>query len=309
MKDERGIFHPSSLFERTHQPMNTAPITGKTTIVGLIGWPTGHSVSPNMHNAAFAALGLDWRYVPLPVATDPTTRIGEAVAGLRALGLRGANVTVPHKQAVMPYLDQLTAAASVIGAVNTIIVQPDGCLLGDNTDAPGFIADLRDNYVDPQDKRVLILGAGGSARAIVYGLATAGAGSITVANRTRKRANELVATLQPRVVNCPLYTCAFPDDLPAVASESDLIINCTSLGMTPNVETIPWRSELPFRPDQAVYDLVYNPRQTRLLAQATRDGARSIGGIGMLVWQGAIAFERWTGIAPPVDVMRQAIGA
>lgn len=289
--------------------MTTASITGKTNIVGLIGWPTGHSVSPAMHNAAFDALGLDWRYVPLPVNTEPSTRIGEAVAGIRALGLRGANVTVPHKQAVMPHLDHLSAAAQVIGAVNTIIVQADGCLLGDNTDAPGFIADLRDNGVTPQDKRALVLGAGGSARAVVYGLATAGASSLTIANRTLDRATELISTLQPRVPNCPLRACALPDDLPAIASESELIVNCTSLGMTPKVEGLPWLAELPFRSDQAIYDLVYNPRQTRLLAQAQRDGAHAVGGIGMLIWQGAIAFERWTGITPPVDVMRQAIGA
>lgn len=289
--------------------MTTPSITGKTNIVGLIGWPTGHSVSPAMHNAAFDALGLDWRYVPLPVNTEPGTRIGEAVAGIRALGLRGANVTVPHKQAVMPHLDQISAAAQVIGAVNTIIVQADGYLLGDNTDAPGFIADLRDNGVTSQDKRVLVLGAGGSARAVVYGLATAGASSITIANRTLERASELVSTLQPRVSNCPLRAAALPNDLPAIASECDLIVNCTSLGMTPKVEGLPWLAELPFRSDQAIYDLVYNPRQTRLLAQAQRDGAHAVGGIGMLIWQGAIAFERWTGITPPVDAMRQAIGA
>ena len=147
--------------------MASTPITGKTTMVGLIGWPTGHSVSPLMHNAAFAALGLDWRYIPLPVPTDPAPRIGEAVYGLRALGMKGANVTVPHKQAVIPFLDELSGAALAIGAVNTIIVQPDGRLLGDNTDAPGFIADLRDHGVEPQGKRVLVLGAGGSARAAV----------------------------------------------------------------------------------------------------------------------------------------------
>ena len=289
--------------------MSSTPLTGKTNIVGLIGWPTGHSVSPRMHNAAFAALGLDWCYVPLPVNINPSSRIGEAVFGVRALGLRGANVTVPHKQAVMPHLDHLTPAAEVIGAVNTIIVQADGTLLGDNTDAPGFIADLRDNGVDPQGKRVIVLGAGGSARAVVYGLATAGATHITVANRTLERANELVTTLQPRVPNCPLQSCALPDDLATIALDSDLIINCTSLGMTPKVDGLPWLPTLPFRPDQAVYDLVYNPRQTRLLVQAQTDGAHAVGGIGMLVWQGAIAFERWTGITPPVDVMRQAIGA
>jgi len=262
-----------------------------------------------MHNAAFAALGLDWCYVPLPVATEPSTRLGEAVSGLRALGLRGANVTVPHKQAVMPYLDQLTAAAQAIGAVNTIVVQADGSLLGDNTDAPGFVADLRDHDVDPQNKHILVVGAGGSARAVVYGLASAGATSVTVANRTLERARELVTTLQEQVPACALHACAFPNHLAAVAAESDVIVNCTSLGMTPNLTGLPWLPDLPFRPGQAVYDLVYNPRKTCLLAQAECEGAHVIGGIGMLVWQGAIAFERWTGIVPPVDVMRQAIGA
>ena len=289
--------------------MAASALSGKTNIVGLIGWPTGHSVSPAMHNAAFAALGLDWCYVPLPVSTEPATRIGEAVRGVRALGLRGANVTVPHKQAVMPHLDALTPAAQTIGAVNTIIVQPDHSLLGDNTDAPGFIADLRDNQIDPQGKRVLVLGAGGSARAVVYGLATAGATSITIANRTVERANDLAAALQSVVPQCTLAACALPTELELVARETDVIINCTSLGMSPNVAGLPWLPDLKFRSDQAVYDLVYNPRQTRLLAQAASDGAHAVGGIGMLIWQGAIAFERWTGITPPVDVMRQAIGA
>jgi shikimate dehydrogenase len=289
--------------------MSNSPITGKSNIVGLIGWPTGHSISPRMHNAAFAALGLEWCYVPLPVATEPSTRIAEAVRGVRALGLRGVNVTVPHKQTVMPHLDTLTPAAQAIGAVNTIIVQPDGCLVGDNTDAPGFIADLRDNGIDTQGKRVLVLGAGGSARAVVYGLATTGAASITIANRTLEQATELASTLQDRVPDCPLHANALPDDLPSLAAENDLIVNCTSLGMLPKIEGVPWLPDLPFRADQSVYDLVYNPRRTRLLSKAARDGAHAVGGIGMLVWQGAIAFERWTGIQPPVDVMRQAIGA
>ena len=289
--------------------MSHLSITGRSNIVGLIGWPTGHSVSPSMHNAAFDALELDWCYVPLPVNTEPQSRIREAVMGVRALGLRGANVTVPHKQAVMPYLDSLSDAARVIGAVNTIVVQADGSLTGDNTDAPGFIADLRDNGVDTHGKRVLILGAGGSARAVVYGLASAGATAITVANRTVARANELVADLQAHVPNCPLSACALPGDLAVISANSNLIVNCTSLGMSPNIDGLPWQVDLRFRADQAVYDLVYNPRQTRLLAQAARDGATAIGGIGMLVWQGAIAFERWTGVTPPIDVMRQAIGA
>jgi shikimate dehydrogenase len=289
--------------------MSSPPLSGKTKIVGLIGWPVGHSVSPSMHNAAFAALGLDWCYVPLPVATEPSTRIGEALAGIRALGLQGANVTVPHKQAVMRYIDRLTSAAEAIGAVNTIIVQADGCLLGDNTDAPGFVADLHDNGINPANQRVLVLGAGGSARAVVYGLATAGASQITIANRTRERAIELAKSLQPHLPGCPLLACSLPDDLPAAAQACDIIVNCTSLGMTPNVDGLPWLPDLSFRADQSVYDLVYNPRRTRLLDQAQDNGATAVGGIGMLVWQGAIAFERWTGIKPPIEIMRQAIGA
>lgn len=285
-----------------------SPLSGKSQIVGLIGWPVGHSVSPKMHNAAFAALHLDWCYVPLPVPVEPDERIGEAVRGLRALGLRGANVTIPHKQAVMPHLDRLSAAAQAIGAVNTLRVEPDGALFGDNTDAPGFVADLRDHGVDPTGKRVIVLGAGGSARAIVYGLADAGCSEIVIFNRTQAKATSLAAQMQALFPRCVVTTHSL-DRLAPVAKHSDLVINTTALGMTPNVETTPWPEELPFRPQQVVYDLVYNPRQTRLLQQAARDGAQAIGGIGMLIWQGAIAFAIWTGQQPPVDVMRAAVGA
>jgi shikimate dehydrogenase len=284
-------------------------VNSKTQLVGLIGWPVGHSVSPRMHNVAFAATGLDWCYLPLPVPTTPATRIGEAVLGLRALGLRGANVTVPHKQAVMPFLDALSPAARAMGAVNTIIVHADGTLAGDNTDAPGFVADLQAHGVAVAGKRVLILGAGGSARAVVYGLGQAGAASISLVNRTIARAHELVDALQSHVPACRLDAGTLPDDLAALADDADIIVNTTSLGMSPNIDTSPWPTTQPLRPSHVVYDLVYNPRETRLLAHAQQHGAQAIGGIGMLVWQGALAFEHWTGIRPPVELMRQAIGA
>lgn len=289
--------------------MNTLPTTGKTKTVGVIGWPVSHSVSPTMHNAAFTALGLEWCYVPLPVPTDPTDRIGEAVRGLRALGLRGANVTVPHKQAVMPYLDWLTPAAQAIGAVNTIRVEEDGKLSGDNTDVRGFVADLRDHGVDPAGKRALVLGAGGSARAIVYGLAEAGCLSITILNRTVEKAHDLAMEMRARFPFCRLSGHAMPDEIAVLAKEAHLIVNCTSLGMTPRVEGLPWDEGVAFRSGQVVYDLVYNPPQTRLLQKATNDGAQAIGGLGMLIWQGALAFERWTGQLPPVAVMREAAEA
>jgi shikimate dehydrogenase len=279
------------------------PIGGATTLVGLIGWPVAHSVSPAMHNASFARLGLDWRYVPLPVEAG---RVGDAVRGLRALGLRGANVTVPHKQAVIPYLDRLGPAAATIGAVNTITVEHDGALTGDNTDAHGFAADLRAHGVEPAGRRVLVLGAGGAARAVVYGLAEAGAAQITVLNRTPERAAELVADLQPAYPTCALGSGARPGDLSAHAAEAQLIVNCTSLGMSPVIDASPWEDGVPLAPGQVVYDLVYNPPHTRFMAQAAAAGAQAIGGLGMLIWQGALAFERWTGLHAPVDAMRAA---
>ena len=284
-------------------------ITGSTQIVGLLGWPVGHSLSPAMHNAAFAHLGLDWRYVPLPVDPARTGAIPQAVAGLRALGLRGANVTVPHKQAVMGCVDRLTPAAEAIGAVNTLVVEKEGSLLGDNTDAAGFIGDLRDHGVDLQDRHVLVLGAGGSARAVVYGLAQAGAARIAIANRTVETAQALAAALQAHARGCPMTAFALPSDLPELAAQADVIVNCTSLGMTPKVDTSPWPDDLPFRSSQIVYDLVYNPAATVLLKQAADAGAQAIGGLGMLVWQGAFAFERWTGTPAPVDTMRAAAEA
>jgi shikimate dehydrogenase len=283
---------------------NVHMISAKTTLVGLIGWPVSHSVSPAMHNAAFDALGLDWRYVPLPVDPALPGAVGDAVRGMRAMGMRGVNVTVPHKQAVLPFLDRIEATAQAMRAVNTIIVEADGSLIGDNTDAPGFIADLRAHGVEPAGRRVLVLGAGGSARAIVYGLAQARARHITVANRSVERGGRLLDDLRPFLGATIAKVMALPDGPPAI--EADLIVNCTSLGMTPHQDTTPWPHDLPLHSGQVVYDLVYNPADTLLLRQARRHGARAIGGLGMLIWQGALAFERWTGQPAPVEVMRSA---
>lgn len=281
-------------------------INSRTQLVGLFGWPVSHSVSPAMHNAAFRELGLNWRYLPLPVPVDPRQRIQEAVLGLRAMGLRGANVTVPHKQAVMPWMDELTSAARAIGAVNTIIVQEDGTLLGDNTDGAGFVADLQAQGVNLAGKRALVLGAGGSARAVVYGLAEAGCVSVDILNRTVSKAMALAKEMGQPFPACTLAGHELPDQIPQVAEQAELIINCTSLGMTPHVESMPWDEETLFSPHQVIYDLIYNPPVTRLLQMAAADGATTIGGLGMLIYQGAIAFSRWTGEDPPVAIMREA---
>lgn len=276
-------------------------ITGSTCLVGLMGWPVSHTRSPQMHNAAFAALELDWAYVPLPVAPD---RLAAAVRGLAALGFRGANVTVPHKQAVTAHLDALTPAARGAGAVNTIVVRPDGSLLGDTTDGAGLLADLEDHGVRAQ--RVLILGSGGAARSVAYALAGQGAG-VRVIARSKEKAfalcEALAAHLPPHA--CQLTAHALPGDLPECSSDADLIINATSLGLRED-DPLPWDLKVAFRPGQIVYDLVYT-QVTPLMSLAVRQGARALGGIGMLVHQGARSFGQWTSREAPIGVMRAAI--
>jgi shikimate dehydrogenase len=276
-------------------------ISGQTRLVGVIGWPVAHSMSPAMHNAAFASLGLDWRYLALPVEPE---RVGEAVRGLRALGFAGANVTVPHKQAVMAHLDRVSPAAQAIGAVNTIVIRDDR-LLGDNTDWLGFLAALREEGFEPEGRCCAVLGAGGAARAVVYALASAGA-TVTVYNRTAARAESLVGGLSASLPGAPLHARPLTA-LGEISNETELLVNTTSLGMWPETEASPWPAALPLPSHLAVCDLVYNPPQTLLLTQAQAAGARAIGGLGMLVHQGAAAFEMWTGHHPPTEVMRQAI--
>lgn len=277
-------------------------VNGKTQLIGLIGWPVSHSFSPAMHNAALAALGLNWVYVPLPV---PPTRVGNAVRGLPALGFRGVNITVPHKQAVMPFLDEISPAAMAIGAVNTILVeQENGRLIGSNTDWRGFLADLAALEVEPGGRDCLVLGAGGSARGVVYGLKQAG-GRVTVLARRVEQAQRLVTDLgDGSVLDIqPL------EQLSKVAAEVDtpLIVNTTPLGMSPLVEESAWPDEVPIPAGSFVYDLVYNPPVTRLMRQATNAGCRTSNGLGMLLRQGAASFTLWTAMEPNLDVMKQAL--
>jgi shikimate dehydrogenase len=276
-------------------------IGGETTLVGIIGWPVAHSLSPVMHNAAFQSLGLDWAYVPLPVRPE---RLAEAIQGLRALGFKGANVTIPHKEVVMPLLDGLSSAAQAIGAVNTVVVREAGGLVGENTDWAGFLASLRDAGFDPSGRRCAVIGAGGGARAVVYALALAG-GHPVVFNRTLERSIRLVEDL--RVAFPDVKTGAHPlEDLCRIGGEMVLLVNATPLGMWPQVDASPWTDDLPLPSHLTVCDLIYNPLETKLLRQAREAGAMTIGGLGMLVHQGAAAFQLWTGLEPPVDVMMEA---
>lgn len=270
--------------------------------VGLLGWPVEHSVSPAMHNAAFDALGLPWRYTLLPT---PPGRIETALTNLRAQGYRGANVTVPHKQAVMPHLDAISDAARAIGAVNTIVVQEDR-LIGHNTDGDGFLAALLESGLAPHGRRALVLGAGGAARAIVYALAQSGC-EITLHNRTVGRAVQLAHDMQDATAGAPVTWVPVSTALADLdLAQFDLLVNATPVGTWPQSDASPWPETLPMPPHWTVFDLVYNPADTRLLAQARAAGATAVGGLGMLVYQGVLAFERWTGHAAPIEIMRAA---
>jgi shikimate dehydrogenase len=273
-------------------------LTAHTALVGLLGWPVHHSISPAMQNAAFRALNLDWAYLPLAV---PPESLRDALTGLKALGFRGANVTIPHKEQAILGLDEITPEARSLGAVNTLVVS-DGKLVGHNTDVAGFLAALDNAGCSP--RRAVVLGAGGAARAAVFALLSRGA-TVTVANRSPQRAQGLVNTLSApslQADTCPLDTMGLRDAL----SRADLLVNATPVGMWPATGATPLPSDIGLHPGLTVMDLIYNPLETLLLRQARQPGAMVINGMDMLIHQGAIAFRLWTGQEAPLAVMRQA---
>jgi shikimate dehydrogenase len=286
-------------------------ITGSSQLVGLLGWPVSHSHSPAMHNAAAAALGLDLVYVPLPVESS---RIDAAISGLVALGFLGANVTVPHKETVVPLMDRLDRSAAVIGAVNTIVMDrnPDAgdsevVVSGFNTDWKGFLSDLEAMGWDPKGKKCLILGAGGSARAVSYALATAQAQAAVVSRRT-EQARGLVQDVEAGVGAHFLQHVDF-QDLGDFCQEVhlDLVVNATPIGMLPNDKDSPWPHGLSFPKSALIYDLVYQPAETLLMRQARAAGCEAANGLGMLVQQGVESFELWTGKKPNAEIMAAAL--
>lgn len=278
-------------------------INGQTQLIGLIGWPLDYSLSPAMHNAAAEVLGLNWAYVPLPVRPN---QLADALRGLPALGFRGVNVTVPHKETVIPHLDAVYPVAQTIGAVNTIAVG-DGLLTGFNTDWSGFLADLETYNLVLDGRDCLVLGAGGSARAIIYALANAG-GLVRVFSRRREQAETLATHFHAKIPAARIRTAPL-DQVADVAAGCyrPLIINTTPLGMAgKSVAETPWPTGAPFPEKAFIYDLVYNPPVTRFLQQAAQAGCRTANGLGMLAQQAAEAFEIWTGRYPNVAVMRAA---
>ncbi len=267
--------------------------------VGVIGFPIEHSLSPVMHNAAFAALGMsDWLYDAMSIPPD-ILRYG--LREPKNHGYIGINVTVPHKEAMLE-LVRPDEIARAIGAVNTVDFRNNS---GTNTDAAGLVDDLRAHGLPIAQQRVLVLGAGGAARAAVYGLARARA-QVAIVNRTKSRAERLVAELS-RAAGIDGIAVMTLDE--AVDWGMSLIINCTSAGLHPHVDQSPWIQGLPFPQGVTVYDTVYRPAKTALMRQCSARGGIAIGGLGMLARQGARSFEIWTGLAPPVDVMLGAAQA
>jgi shikimate dehydrogenase len=283
--------------------MTDIKVTGKTRICGLIGDPVDHTMSPAMHNAAYRQMGLDYVYVPFRVKPE---NLGKAIDGMRAFNIRGLNVTIPHKVAVIPFLDKLDPLAEKIGAVNTI-VNDNGVLTGYNTDAAGFLRALLERGIEPRGKKALVLGAGGASRAVSLMLADSGTERLIILNRAEELdwAYELAGSIS-QLYNMDAKAGELNrESLESVMERIDIsiLVNATSVGMTPDDDKTPVDADL-LKPGMAVFDVVYNPLKTRLLGDAEAAGAETISGIEMLVWQGVLAFEKFTGQEAPPDLMR-----
>lgn len=276
-------------------------ITGKTKKIGILGWPLGHSLSPLMHNAAFTALDLDYVYVPLPVQPE---NLAQAVAGLKAMDFTGANVTIPHKVAIMSYLDEIDPSAQFVGAVNTILIKEGKCI-GYNTDSQGFIQSLTRKSVTIRGKKAVVIGAGGAARAVASGLIQNGIHQITIGARNSLKAQEFT-NFFPNFKN--LLGCNWQDStFTNQVKECDILINSTPIGMsTSEKEELPilWEN---VNQDATICDLIYNPPMTAFLNSAQIRGYRIVNGAGMLVEQGALAFELWTDKQAPRTIMSNIV--
>lgn len=276
---------------------------GKSRILGIIGYPVEHSLSPLMHNAALSEARLDYWYLPFAVHPD---RLGEAIAGVRALGITGFSVTIPHKVAVIPFLDQLDETAEAAGAVNTV-VNRDGRLIGYNTDGDGLVRSLADelgfNCANPGT--IIIAGAGGAARGAVAAFCRSGASRIAIINRSREKAEAIAEICGSRYPGTAILVAGHGRELGPCLKEATLLVNSTSLGM--QGEPLPFLNLEELPRSMAVYDMVYAPPVTPLLREAAARGLKVANGLGMLVAQGEIAYRIWTGFPPPAGAMRKAI--
>ncbi|MHA1649761.1 MAG: shikimate dehydrogenase [Candidatus Helarchaeota archaeon] len=276
-------------------------ITGKTKLCILIGNPVEHSMSPKMHNAAFQELGLDYVYVALRVDND---KVKEAIEGIRAFNIKGANVTVPHKIKAMQYLDEIDPVAENIGAINTILNR-DGYLYGTNTDGIGAVRSLQEENVDLKNKKIVMIGAGGVARPISYNFAP-DAKDFVLFDIAQNAVQNLTDELNKKLGGNIRGYKSDPAIIAKELQDADIFINATPVGMYPNINHSVIPKEL-LRKDLVVFDVVYNPLETKLLKDAKAVGAKAISGVMMLVYQGVAAFELWTGKKAPVALMKKMV--
>lgn len=276
--------------------------------LGLLGYPLGHSLSPVLHQAALSAAGLvgEYRLYPIPSTSEGENEIAEMIRRLRTGELDGLNVTIPHKQLVMKHVDRLTSTARAVGAANTLVRDASGLLVGHNTDVPGFWRDVN-KILGQRAGRALVLGAGGSARAVVYSLLQAGWRVVVIARRL-EQSLELVRHFRGLSGSDELLGLSSfdPGSLLENSHDCALLVNTTPLGMHPKPEACPWPKKIPLPLGAAVYDLVYNPLETCLVKAAREQGLPSSNGSGMLAAQAALAFSIWTGFEPPFDIMDRA---
>ena len=274
----------------------------KAELVGVFGYPVAENPTIVMQEAAFWALDLNWRYLTIEVRPAD---LAEAMQALRAFNMRGINLTIPHKVAVLQYLDEVSQDARLMGAVNT--VRRDGeRLIGENTDGKGFLVSLKEEAkVDPAGKRVVVLGAGGAARAMTVELALAGVEHVTVVNRSPDRGSALVELLNDKTETTAEFEAW--QGAYSIPAGTDVLINATSIGLYPNITDKPQIDYDSLSPTMVVCDVIPNPPRTPFLALAEAQGAKTLDGLGMLVAQGAIGFKMWTGFEAPVEVMRQAL--
>ena len=273
----------------------------RAELTACFGDPVDENPTGVIEEAGYKTLGLNYRYLTVRVEKD---RLPDAVNGTRAMGFRGFNLTIPHKVAVIPLLDELTEAARLIGAVNTVISE-NGKLIGENTDGKGFLTSLRDNGIDPAGKTITLLGAGGAARAVSVELALAGARHINIINRSEERGMELASAVSERTNAAASYFRWIPQV--SIPEETNILVQCTNIGLFPDVTGKPDVNYDTLRPEMVAADVAFNRPDTPFLQEAARRGLKTITGLGMLVNQAALNFKLWTGQDAPVGVMTEAL--
>ncbi len=301
MRHKSEKINRESLPDSRQETLCTQEIGPETKLVGVFGYPVKHSASPAMHNAAFRACGLDYVYLAFEVKRE---NLGDALTGLPALGICGANLTIPHKEKAVQYMNELSEEAASIGAINTVVIE-SGKLEGYNTDIEGFVKSLsEDAGYAPEGKKVVILGAGGSSRAVLFALAQARVSEVTIASKPFKQADELASEIAQKFPEVKIKAIPFnSESIGEEISSCSLLVNATPLGMKGE---IPISNTECLHEGLTVYDLIYTPPSTLLLEEAKKRGAQAVNGLSMLVYQGAASFKLWTGKEPPISVMKQA---